>query len=230
MSCSRGKANPTAATRIKLFADSAGYCQNPGCTQQLFHDTSNGESIHFAEMAHMFAASDKGPRADARLSEEERGAYDNLILLCANCHRIIDKAPDDYPDALIFQWKSNRAEQLVGLFGAARQKTREDVLTLIEPLMSASAACLQVYGPGSEARFDPESDGPEIWRRKMLGVIIPNNKKILAVLDKNRTHMVPKERATLEGFRQHTEDLIARHLEGVTGGRMYPREMNEMMF
>jgi hypothetical protein len=229
LGCSRGKANPSAETRIRLFADSAGYCQNPACTRQLFVQTAEGDAVHFAEMAHIFAASDDGPRANADLCEEERGAYENLILLCANCHTVIDKAPDDYPDSLIRQWKRDRADHLAALFGAAHLPSRTEVRQAIEPLMTANEVALDTYGPSTDAQFDPESDAPEIWRRKMLGVIIPNNKRIAAFLDKNRDHMVAEEPKTLEEFRQHIDDLIARHLEGVPGGRGYPRAMNQMM-
>lgn len=229
MGCSRGEANPSAITRIRLFAESAGYCQNPACTQALFVETAKGSSAHFAEIAHIFAASDTGPRANPGLTEQERGAYENLILLCANCHTIVDKVPDDYPDSLMRQWKRDRANHLTALFGAMHLPSRTEVRQAIEPLMTANKVALDKYGPGTDARFNPESDAPEIWRRKMLGTIIPNNKRIAAILDKNRDHMIAEEPNVLEEFRQHIDDLIARHLEGVAGGRRYPRAMNRMM-
>lgn len=229
MSCSRGKANPSTGTRIRLFADSAGYCQNPACTRQLFVQTAKGDTVHFAEMAHIIAASSGGPRPNVEITEAERGAYENLILLCANCHTIIDKTSDDYPDTLIRKWKEDRAEHLAALFGAAHLASRDEVRKAIEPLLTANRVALDTYGPATDAQFDPESDAPEIWRRKMLGAIIPNNKRIAAILDKNRDHMVADEPKTLEEFRQHIDDLIARHLEGVPGGRVYPQNMNRMM-
>ena len=75
--CSRGKANPKQNTRIRLFADSGGYCQNPGCAHELFLDLDSGP-IHVAEMAHIFAANDDGPRGNVVLSEAERGTYETL--------------------------------------------------------------------------------------------------------------------------------------------------------
>lgn len=57
MACSRGAAAPDAHTQKRLFAASAGYCQNPGCAQLLFSDEA-GKSIHIAEMAHVYAASE----------------------------------------------------------------------------------------------------------------------------------------------------------------------------
>lgn len=180
-------------------------------------------------MAHIFAASDIGPRGNSHLSHDERGAYENLILLCAICHTIIDKAPDDYPVPLVKQWKLDRADHLAALFGAISLASRADVRKAIEPFMNANKVVLDEYGPRSNSRFDPESDAPNIWRRKMLSIIIPNNKRIAAILDKNRDHMLGGESKTLEEFRQHVDDLVARHLEGVTGGRFFPRAMNQIM-
>lgn len=180
-------------------------------------------------MAHIFAASDDGPRGNSALSEAERGAYENLILLCAICHTLIDKAPNDYPDTLIKRWKIDRADHLAALFGATHLPSRDAIHKAIEPLMTRNKVTLDTYGPNTSAKFNPESEAPAIWKRKVLGVIIPNNKRILAILDKNRDHMSNKETVTLEEFRQHTDDLTARHLEDVTGGRRFPRAMNRMM-
>jgi len=185
--------------------------------------------VHFAEMAHIFAASDDGPRGAGGLTKAERGAYENLILLCTKCHTVIDKAPTAYPDTMIRSWKQTRADHLAALFGAVPLETRAQVRAAIDTPMAANKVVLETYGPGSEARFDPESDAPALWRRKVLGTIIPNNKKIGAILEKNRHHMVGREPVTFEEFRQHTDDLIARHLEGAFGGKMFPRAMNDMM-
>src|ERR1700687_1051764 len=100
MACSRGAASPNAHTERRLFAASSGYCQNPDCSRELFIDYPQ-KPIHVAEMAHVFAARDDGPRANRELSKEERGAFENLILLCSLCHTIIDKAPEVYSDRIV---------------------------------------------------------------------------------------------------------------------------------
>lgn len=228
MGCSRGQANPNQNTRLRLFADSAGYCQNPGCTCELFAELDSG-TIHVAEMAHIFAASDDGPRGNAELSDEDRGAYENLILLCANCHAMIDKAPNEFPDVVIRRWKRERVERLTALFGVTHLPSREAVRAIIEPLMRENKHILDEYGPETDARYDPESNSAEIWTRKILTQILPNNRRILSILDVNTDHIVGDERTVLEAFRQHIDDLSARHLEGITGGRRYPEGMMTMM-
>ena len=85
------------------------------------------------------------------------------------------------------------------------------------------------YGPSSEACFNLESETPSLWLRKVLGSIIPNNKRVLAILDQNRKLMVGHELRTLEEFRQHNEDLIARHVANEDGGMKFPEAMDRIM-
>lgn len=213
MACSRGAASPDAHTQRRLFAASAGYCQNPGCPNELFVDAA-GESFHIAEMAHVFAANDDGPRAKPELSKEERGAFENLVVLCANCHTMVDKAPDAFPDSMILGWKREHANKLQGLFGAVRFDDRIAARQAVELLLVQNLAIFQQYGPHIEAARNPESGAAEQWKRKMLTSILPNNRRVLAILDANHHLLGGSEKLTLERFRQHIDDLEAFHIEG----------------
>jgi hypothetical protein len=213
MVCSRGAASPDAHTQRRLFAASAGYCQNPGCPNELFVDAA-GESFHIAEMAHVFAAKDGGPRSNPELNKKERGAFENLVVLCANCHTMVDKAPDAFPDLMMFGWKREHANKLQGLFGAVRFDDRTAARQVVEPLLAQNLAIFQQYGPHIEAARNPESGAAERWKRKMLTRILPNNRRILAVLDANRHLLRDGENLTVERFRQHIDDLEAFHIEG----------------
>jgi hypothetical protein len=213
MACSRGVASPDAHTQRRLFAASAGYCQNPGCANELFVDAA-GESFHIAEMAHVFAANDGGPRSKPELSKDERGAFENLVVLCANCHTMVDKAPDAFPDSMMLGWKREHANKLQALFGAVRFDDRAAARQVVELLLAQNLAIFQQYGPHIGAARNPESGAAEQWKRKMLTRILPNNRRVLSVLDANRHLLRDDERLTTEGFRQHIDDLEAFHLEG----------------
>lgn len=228
MSCSRGKASPDEHTKLRLFADSGGYCQNPNCANKLFVDTGK-KNIHFAEMAHVFSASDRGPRANKEMKEEERGAYENLILLCANCHTTVDKAEADFPDSVILEWKRRHTEKISQLFGAVKCNSREEARALIEPVLLENRTIFVNYGPIRDERFNPESELPELWRRKVKAIILPNNRKLLAILDANRELLDHSERETLEMFRQHVDDLEARHLGDGHHAMMFPEGMNAIL-
>jgi len=91
MTCLKGRVNPSTTTKLRLFADSGGFCQNPSCLQPLFKDFED-DTIHIAEMAHIISAGDSGPRSDSDKTDDAKAAYTNLILLCPSCHTQIDKA------------------------------------------------------------------------------------------------------------------------------------------
>lgn len=228
MSCPRGKATPDAQTKLRLFADSGGRCQNPSCSADLFL-TLGETDIHIAEMAHVFSASDKGPRADARLSEAERGAYENLILLCPTCHAKVDKAEKEFPDSLLLKWKQQHKNKIGELFGVVEYRTRQDARSIIEPLLTENRVIFDEYGPETAERYNPESDIPAIWKRKIITKLLPNNRQLLRILDHNRCHLREDERRTLELFRQHVDDFEAKHLEEVpSSGMRFPTELTKL--
>jgi hypothetical protein len=230
MGCPRGKAAPDEHTKLRLFAASGGFCQNPSCARELFVDTGS-KRIHIAEVAHVFAANDNGPRVNRKLSEADRGAFENLILLCSVCHTKIDKAEEDYPDSIIIAWKRDHQELLAKIFGSVHFESRAEVFEAIFPVMQENRVIFEEYNPDMEYREDPESEMAAVWQRKMRERIIPNNRRILAMLEANKEHMVEGEVRSLELFRQHIYDLEARHLTDVVTGyqRRYPKEMDDMM-
>jgi hypothetical protein len=229
MSCPRGKANPNAQTRVRLFAHSGGHCQNPQCLANLFVQLSEA-NVHIAEMAHVFSASDDGPRANRKLSQAERGAYENLIILCPNCHTIVDKAEQEYPESLLLKWKREHRRRIEETFGVVEYLTRSEARAAVEPLLTENQTIFETYGPNTPERFNPESDSPVIWRRKIWTKLLPNNRQILRILDRNRMHLNADELRLLESFRQHVDDFEAKHLEGIScSGIRFPSDMESIL-
>ncbi len=229
MTCSRGKASPDTITKLRLFADSGGYCQNPACSEDLFKVIGE-KHIHVAEMAHVFSASNEGPRADQGLSEAERGAYENLILLCPTCHTIIDKAEKEYPDTTILEWKRSHRKKIAEQFVIAEYPSRKLARSVILPKLNENRVIFLKYGPETEERFNPESGLTAIWRRKIFSTILPNNRYILRVLDVNRKHLQDQEIEMLEDFRQHVDDFEAYHLDICNEhGSQFPLGMAQML-
>tara|TARA_R110001583_G_scaffold182122_1_gene339731 strand:- start:728 stop:1423 length:696 start_codon:yes stop_codon:yes gene_type:complete len=225
MASSRGKASPNAHTQRRLFASSAGYCQNPGCSEKLF-DEAEGQRFLIAELAHVFAAQDDGPRANVELSEEERGAFENLIVLCANCHTKVDKAADAFPDSTLRRWKREHEQKLMEIFGVQKFDNRALVRDVVEPLLIENRTVFEMYGPHIEQANNPESGAAEKWKRKVLTIIIPNNRKVLSIVDANRHLLSDYEKITTEKFRQHIDDLEAFHIEEVRqDSSRFPVEM-----
>lgn len=229
MVCTKGRVSLTSGTKLRLFADSGGFCQNPECLTELFRDVSDDTTVHVAEMAHIISAADDGPRADIKVTPEERATYDNLILLCAICHTIIDKAESVYPEALIKNWKRSHKEKIAGVFGVRAFSSREDARKFVSPLLVENRTIFENYGPLTEERFNPESSMPQQWLRKIRLKIIPNNRRMLTACDVNRQLLSFVEAQTVEMFRQHVDDFEAKHLgESSTNGAQFPVEMERL--
>ena len=215
---------------MRLFADSGGYCQRPECARRLFVDTGTN-NIHVAEMAHIIAASGKGPRADVTVTEVVKGSYDNLILLCANCHTSIDKASADFPDNMVREWKRKHVERISLLFGAVEYPDRASARKAIEPALTENRTVFDQYGPHNDYRQNPESELAKVWRRKMRAILLPNNRKVLAILDANRGHLSQIEAKTLAEFRQHIDDLEAKHIGEGSGdvASRFPTRISDIL-
>src|ERR1700679_2342989 len=78
-------AGPSTAIIKQLFAHSGNRCAFPKCAASIVVD---GAIV--GEICRIHAASRGGPRCDPAQSAAERHGYDNLILLCANHHTVID--------------------------------------------------------------------------------------------------------------------------------------------
>lgn len=84
---------PIPSTDIKiLWARAAGLCSMPDCRKKLTpsSETVAAGAVVIGENCHIVAESPSGPRGETPIPESERNRYGNLILLCANHHKIID--------------------------------------------------------------------------------------------------------------------------------------------
>ena len=70
-----------------LWGRSGGRCAFTECRRTLIGNDTDDIIGH---IAHILGRSDTGPRPNPVLSEEERDAYDNLILLCPTHHAEVD--------------------------------------------------------------------------------------------------------------------------------------------
>lgn len=76
----------------KLFARSGNRCAFPRCKAAIVHDDTL-----LGEVAHIKGLRPGSARHDPAQTPEERNAYANLILLCANHHNIVDDDEVSYP-------------------------------------------------------------------------------------------------------------------------------------
>ena len=88
---SPSSSGPSQAVIKRLFARSGNRCAFPKCTVALVQDDTV-----VGQICHIKATSLGGPRFDPEQTAEQRQGYNNLILLCANHHTIIDDDPEAY--------------------------------------------------------------------------------------------------------------------------------------
>ena len=81
-------------------------CASPYCLNKLI--AKDCQTI-ISKICHIEAASSKGPRYNANMTNDERRHFDNLILLCDECHSVIDNPENEvkYSVETLKEWKRN---------------------------------------------------------------------------------------------------------------------------
>ncbi|HIF9219437.1 TPA: hypothetical protein ACX6QD_000912 [Photobacterium damselae] len=104
--------------------------------------------------------------------------------------------------------------------------TREEVRKVIEPLFADNHTIFQTYGPMTEERFNPESELPEQWLRKVTDYILPNNRKIVETIESHRDMLLEYELEVFAQYKQHVDDFEAKHTgRSSVNGAMFPSEI-----
>lgn len=96
------------ATKLMLWAKAAGRCQFAGHNLELWKHPETQEPVNIAANAHIHAFSAGGARYKKSISSEEINNIDNLMLVCAMCHKTIDNDVDGtrYSADLLRSWKN----------------------------------------------------------------------------------------------------------------------------
>ena len=101
------------SVRMRLWGKSAGRCQYPGCNKALWRDDLTKEEFNVAYIAHIVADRPNGPRGDAHLSKKLAKDINNLMLLCDDHHRLIDKEDvAGHPVALLQEYKKDHEDRI----------------------------------------------------------------------------------------------------------------------
>jgi hypothetical protein len=213
-------------TKIKLFAESAGFCQNPNCNKQLFFSIGPSD-IHIAEMAHIVGVAGTGPRTNAQMTAKQKADISNLILLCPTCHTKIDKAEIEFDVQLIKEWKNMHSERISALFNIKQYESRLEARQAVAPIMNENKAIFELYGPMIDDWFNPESELPERWISKIHCHILPNNRKLLKMIEHNQNLLTDNEATVFSIFKQHVLDFEAKHIsKSDINAIQYPEKLN----
>jgi hypothetical protein len=216
-----------------LWSAAAGRCSFPDCSTPLI-STTDGVSAVIGEMAHI--CGDK--RGAARYAENQdeimRDSHENLILLCPTHHTLIDKAENvaSYTVSLLKKLKNDHEE----LVAKALQHGSMNKSMLVSELSMCAAqnkVAWEEYGPLSErAQKQPHNDRyAETWRYKRLTVIVPNNRKMAALLNRHYAVFEITRHSAISKFLEHVNSYECWVNEedeyGVVVG--YPQAFDEFL-
>ena len=102
-----------SADRALLWSRSGGICCFPECNVMCVEEANNADpSAIIGVIAHIEAKGDAGPRANPSLSDQQRDAYPNLILLCPTHHRLVDARESTYSVDVVRSWKTDMDTRL----------------------------------------------------------------------------------------------------------------------
>lgn len=119
----------TIAENVKrrLWAESMGRCMNPDCRAELFIKNSD-----IMEKAHIGA-----------YYETEDNSYENLIVLCPNCHKKFDKTVF-IDENIVKQWKEIRRNELEKFF-SVELSSFDQLKEKVVPFLSENYSIYKSY-------------------------------------------------------------------------------------
>lgn len=99
-------------TQLFLYVHAGGRCEFDGCNQYLLEHHVTKTEGNFAEMAHIYAFAEGGPRADEPGRGKDKHALDNLMLLCPACHKLVDDKPKQWTVSVLKAFKKAHEERV----------------------------------------------------------------------------------------------------------------------
>ncbi len=197
-----------------LWSRSGGFCQNPSCQKDFFIFFADGTITSIGELAHIIAKSDKGPRSEEGINKKSKDEYENIILLCPNCHTLVDKNPGQFPVEVLKKWKESHEQRIKDLFEVPIYQDRKSLRRELHNILLENNQIFQTYGPHSIHSNSLLTDAQKAWIRLVHAKILPNNRKIVQLLSKNIHLLTEEEKSIFEKFKLHQEAFEYNHVSG----------------
>lgn len=191
----------------KLYAESMGRCMNPACMKELFFE--NGDLIEKAHIDPYCKSADN--------------TFDNLVVLCPNCHTNFDKNNAFAPEEVL-SWKRKRREELARLFSkkfSCFDELKAAVAPLLEENKSLFEACYL-------------HDNISLWN-KFEVKMMQNNHQLKMILTANldliqsSKHKSYSNTEYVRAFLTHVEEFeLTRSDSEKARSILFPAEINSM--
>jgi hypothetical protein len=139
-------AQPSFSTIKALFAKSRNRCAFPGCIAPLVEST---ETVT-GQICHIRAEKDRGPRYEKNFPIERLNASENLLLMCARHHKIIDTETEKYSTDVLLCLKREHEEQGVVDISPSVAKDAEALLAHhLSITVTSNTGPVSINSPGS---------------------------------------------------------------------------------
>lgn len=192
----------------RLFAESMGRCMNPNCKAELF--CGDGDII---EKAHIDP-----------YCETEDNSFENLVLLCPNCHTNFDKN-HAFSAEEVREWKKIRQRELDTFF-SVKLETFEQLCKKIVPLLTENRMIFEEYYLGNQRK---------LWER-FEPIILVNNRKIRLILKNNMSLIQVNKDTDYECNQDYVNQLLlhidefekTRYEEERIRSAAFPEEINSI--
>ena len=102
------------------------------CSAPVYEEWAYRQEGNFSNIAHIKAARPDGPRYDPKQTQEQRNAIDNLMLLCWNCHKLIDAEPGAYPVDVLYELKQAREDNIARILEGLRPQRYAVIQYLVQ--------------------------------------------------------------------------------------------------
>ena len=213
----------------QLWAQCGGYCQNPQCNRWLFADIDE-ETVSLANVAHIIGHGKAGPRTEYELADfVDKDGISNLIMLCLDCHKIVDELEQKFSVEEIRKWKSEHIRRLTSLFSIPNITNERELLLEINDLLDENRTVFEEYGPFSKRALDG-GDVQKIWRRRCLDALLPNNQRIINLIERNKRNFVYPWQLYREmlGYKIHADAFRDNCLlaEKINDYKLFPPEFD----
>lgn len=185
--------------QCEVWGRAAGRCEFNGCNKPLYVHDITSDKCNIAELAHIIGNSANGPRGDEELSELLAQDPNNIMLMCHDCHKYIDKEGlEKFPDEVLFAMKKKHEERIERLT-SMKEDMQANIVTYGSiigsqfPTLSypqIQEALQPYYYPANERCIDLGGNWPiakewnEYWKREVENLEYNCMSKILNNLDR----------------------------------------------
>jgi hypothetical protein len=191
-----------------LWSNAAGRCSFSDCGVRLtVNRAANAAPYTLGEMAHIKGKRKGSNRHDKNQTIEQRDSYENLILLCPTHHTLIDKLENElvHTTEILLEMKNAHENNISKRLEGEDLSNIEEIKDRISIYLAENHQAWIQYGPLSElAQKNPHSDEIHaVWISERLSIIVPNNRKIVSILNDYRKYFNRKEQAIISKFLSH---------------------------